>query len=260
MAAPNFDSRAPGKPASQPAEDRSLARPHRPGRLPRAEPLPGTLEEARSVADAVQRIAAAGPEIVLADEATEARFKASPRPELVILATHGFFLGDQQFDPDVLAIQRAGDGRGLVDAKGEALESPLTRCGLMLAGCNAPARDGEDGVLTGLEILGCDLRGTRLVVLSACQTGLGQVESGQGVAGLRQAFQLAGAETVVSTLWSVPDEETAELSKAMFAALAEKGSPAEAVRRAQLELIASRKELLEAAHPFYWAAFTVTGR
>jgi CHAT domain-containing protein len=179
---------------------------------------------------------------------------------LVSLATHGFFLGDQQFDPDVLAIQRAGDGRGLVDAKGEALESPLTRCGLMLAGCNAPARDGEDGVLTGLEILGCDLRGTRLVVLSACQTGLGQVESGQGVAGLRQAFQLAGAETVVSTLWSVPDEETAELSKAMFAALAEKGSPAEAVRRAQLELIASRKELLEAAHPFYWAAFTVTGR
>jgi CHAT domain-containing protein/Tfp pilus assembly protein PilF len=260
MAAPNFDSQSPGKSAARPAGDRSLAQPIRPSRrLPRAEPLPGTLEEARGVADAVKRIAAAEPEIVVADEATETRFKATPRPALAILATHGFFLGDQRLDPDALAIQRDGGSRSLVDAAGDEIENPLTRCGLMLAGCNRESSDGEDGVLTGLEIVGCDLRGTRLVMLSACQTGLGEVEAGQGVAGLRQAFQLAGAQTVVSTLWSVPDRETAELSNAMFAALAEGVQPAEAVRRAQLQLIRSRRDLLEAAHPFYWAAFTVTG-
>jgi len=209
----------------------------------------------------VRRIAAAAPDIVVADDATETRFKAARRPALALLATHGFFVGDQKFDADALAIQQAGAGRGLVDTRGDELENPLTRCGLMFAGCNRASGEGtgEDGVLTGLEILGCDLRGTRLVVLSACQTGLGKVESGEGVAGLRQAFQLAGAETVVSTLWSVPDQETAQLSNAMFTALAEGETPAQAVRRAQLSVIRSRTELLEASHPYYWAAFTTTG-
>lgn len=262
MAAPNFDSKSTGTLSSDPASDRSLTRPARPSRrLPSVEPLPGTLEEARSVADAVRRIAAAAPDIVVADDATETRFKASRRPALALLATHGFFVGDQKFDADALAIQQAGAGRGLVDTRGDELENPLTRCGLMFAGCNRASGEGtgEDGVLTGLEILGCDLRGTRLVVLSACQTGLGKVESGEGVAGLRQAFQLAGAETVVSTLWSVPDQETAQFSTAMFTALAEGDTPSQAVRRAQLSVIRSRTELLEASHPYYWAAFTTTG-
>ena len=262
MAAPNFDSRSTGKASSRSAADRGLARPIRPSiRVQRYAPLPGTLDEARSVADAVRRIATSAPEIVVADEATETRFKSTRRPALALLATHGFFDGDQQFDAITLAIRQAGRGRGLIETKGEGAESPLTRCGLMFAGCNRASGDGqsEDGVLTGLEIIGCDLRGTRLVVLSACETGVGEVESGQGVAGLRQAFQLAGAETVVSTLWSVPDKETAQLSNAMFTALAEGASPAQAVRRAQLELIKQRYDFLEANHPVFWAAFTATG-
>lgn len=262
MAAPNYDSLSAGTAAASPTPERSLMPPVSPvRRLRPAQPLPGTLAEARGVAGPVARIAATDPEIVLADEATETRFKQTARPTLAVLATHGFFLADQRIDPLTLAIRRAGDGRGLVDEQGEPLENPLTRCGLMFAGCNRPIQPGsEDGVLTGLEILGCDLRGTRLVMLSACQTGLGDVEAGEGVAGLRQAFLLAGAEDVVSTLWSVPDRETVDISTALFEALAAGRTPAQAVRQAQVALIRSRRDLLEAAHPYFWAAFTVTGR
>lgn len=132
---------------------------------------------------------------------------------------------------------------------------PLLRSGLALAGANARQSDNEDGLLTALEASQLDLHGTRLVVLSACETGLGDVRAGDGIYGLRRAFVMAGAETQVMSLWRVDDTVTSNLMLAYYDQLAQGGGRSEAMRDQQLALFARP----ETAHPYYWAPFIVSG-
>jgi len=113
--------------------------------------------------------------------------------------------------------------------------------------------DAEDGILMAEDVTGMDLLATELAVLSACQTGLGEVHSGEGVYGLRRAFVLAGAKTLVMSLWKVPDEQTRELMENFYRRLLRGEPRADALREAQLEMKKNYPD------PFYWGAFICQG-
>ena len=135
------------------------------------------------------------------------------------------------------------------------IENPFLRAGLALAGANRSlAKEGvTEGILTAEKILGLNLRGTDLVVLSACETGVGDLQAGEGVFGLKRAFILAGARTVVLSLWSVPSRETTELMTEFYRQMANGVTKAAALRQAQLVM------LRKYSHPFYWGAFLLVG-
>jgi CHAT domain-containing protein len=177
------------------------------------------------------------------------------------LATHGFFLADQelkQTNPtgwnSVFASVSPPPGRSANE-----WENPLTRCGIALAGANYAQQTSnaiaDDGVLTGLEASLLDLQGTELVILSACDSGLGEVKIGEGVMSLRRAFRIAGAQTVLASHWNVSDKATNALMTE-FIRRWRAGEPrVDAWREAQLALLRSK----DFSNPFFWAAFTLTG-
>jgi CHAT domain-containing protein len=136
------------------------------------------------------------------------------------------------------------------------VEDPLLRSGLALAGANQGKSGNDDGVLTAAEAAYLDLLGTKLVVLSACDTGVGEVKNGEGVQGLRRALVLAGSESQVMTLWPVSDEATKDLMIPYYKALQRGEGRSEGLRQVQLRMLRGRKDQ---RHPFYWAAFIQSG-
>ncbi|MCB0612543.1 MAG: CHAT domain-containing protein, partial [Phaeodactylibacter sp.] len=140
----------------------------------------------------------------------------------------------------------------------KASEHPLIRSGLLLAGANyawqagQPLGKREDGILTAYEISQMDLRHTELVVLSACETGLGDIRGNEGVYGLQRAFRIAGAKYLIMSLWQVPDFQTQELMTFFYQKwLEEKMTVRQALKAAQEEMRQKRYE------PFYWAGFVL---
>jgi CHAT domain-containing protein/tetratricopeptide (TPR) repeat protein len=216
-------------------------------------PLPGTAAEAAAIRPLLPNA-----QILTEDQATENALKQVESPRILHIATHGFFLEN-------VALPTLENGRGLgVIASDSPLpqspaitvENPLLRSGLALAGFNERVSGEEDGVLTALEASQLNLLGTQLVVLSACETGLGDIANGDGVYGLRRAFAIAGAETQLMSLWQVDDFGTQSLMVRYYENLTAGMGRSEALREVQLEMINSQGRY---AHPFYWAAFITTG-
>lgn len=198
-------------------------------------PLPGTAEEARIIPPLVK-----GTQKVLEGrQATESAVRATKSPKVLHLATHGFFLKDEDLPlPD--PITRSGD-----DHSAKLYVNPMVRSGLALAGANhaQEVTAGDDGLLTALEVSSMNLYGTDLVVLSACETAAGDVKVGEGVYGLRRAFVLAGAKNLVMSLWPVGDQTTRTQMEEFYRAYGKGERPAEALRQAQLQTIANLREL-----------------
>jgi CHAT domain-containing protein/tetratricopeptide (TPR) repeat protein len=213
-------------------------------------PLPGTKAEALAIKAILPDAS-----LLLQQQATEAALKRARAPRILHIATHGFFLGDQQAQPaEASRGDEAISDMSLGKRFGSAGE-PLLRSGLALSGANQSQNEDDDGVLTALEMAGLDLWGTRLVVLSACDTGLGEVKNGEGVQGLRRALVLAGSESQVMSLWPVTDEGAKDLMIDYYKALQRGEGRSEGLRQVQLRMLHSK----ERRHPFYWAAFIQSG-
>jgi CHAT domain-containing protein/tetratricopeptide (TPR) repeat protein len=221
------------------------------GRLSEIEvaPLPGTRHEVRLISETWEATVFEPIVVRCGDEASEEYFKAeAPGKRVIHLATHGYFLGGA-CRPEEADIDYIG-------------ENPLLLSGLFFAGANlhgagADSLGADDGILTAYEVSAMDLKGTELVVLSACETGLGEVSEGEGVYGLRRAFQMAGARTVVSALWPVSDEATAGMMGELYA---RRDEPLpQAIRRVQLERIEKLRSGGQVDHPFTWGAFIALG-
>jgi len=191
-------------------------------------PLSGSWAEAKNI----KKLFREDSEMYMKDNANEENLFKIQAPKILHLSTHGFFIKDK----DIL--------------------NPMLKSGIALSGANyAIKTQTGNGIVTGFELSGINLNGTELVVLSACETGVGEVEEAEGVASLSKAFMKAGAKHIVMSLWSVDDKATATLMENFYQNIKDGKSYSVALREAKLSMIKSRK-----SHPYYWSAFIGSGR
>ncbi|MFH2094537.1 MAG: CHAT domain-containing protein, partial [Bacteroidota bacterium] len=202
-------------------------------------------------------------------QATESNFMnifidEKTSPEILHIATHGFFYPDPELHANKEKT-KVTDDAGKVFFRGSYSgfglwqfvknKNPLMRSGLVLAGANKIwnrkyAGEGEDGVLTALEVSQMNLLKTDLVVLSACETGLGDIRGSEGVYGLQRAFKMAGVKYIIMSLWQVPDKETVEFMETFYKKLLKEKDVRQAFNETQ-------KEMRKKYDPYFWGAFVL---
>jgi CHAT domain-containing protein/tetratricopeptide (TPR) repeat protein len=242
-------------------------------------PLPGTRAEATAVHELFRATCAGRPaELLTGKAATEQAFVSrATNCSHLLVATHGFFLPE----PERKELPPGGQLRsldGMLFRSELVMANPALRSGLVFAGANYEATGQGSAFLTAMQASELDLHRVDLAVLSACETGLGQIQGGEGALGLQRAFQLAGARTAVTSLWKVPDAATQALMTRFHRNLWEKRMPKlEALREAQLWMIQEGRKHPELGlrgglerpepkpnerdpvSPYYWAAFVLSG-
>ncbi len=217
-------------------------------------PLPYTRREINDVVAAWQQRRGEPHTLLIGADAREGRFKQeAPGKRVLHLATHGFFQSSNTAP--------GADSQDYLD-DAPSLQNPLLNSGLYLAGAGVRGQptDGlvaDDGILTAYEVADLDLTSVDWVVLSACESGLGDIKAGEGVYGLRRAFLLAGARTVISALWQVDDHETAKVMKQLY--LSRGSNLAVTMRALALNQIAETRSKGLPDHPCLWGAFIAVG-
>ncbi len=213
--------------------------------------LPGTKREIETIATILNQKKVNVKTYLLAD-ASEEKLKSLQHPSVLHIATHGYFLQD-------IMKSTAGE-RGFAGfSNAVVFENPLLRSGLILSGARTAflktnqSATGSDGLLTAYEAMNLNLDKTDLVVLSACETGLGVTVNGEGVYGLQRAFSVAGARYTLMSLWKVDDTATQEFMTSFYTAWMNQLDVNQALRKAQQEVRSKYPE------PYYWGAFVLSG-
>jgi tetratricopeptide (TPR) repeat protein/CHAT domain-containing protein len=220
-----------------------------------AESIPATYNEVKTIIEGWQSVSQEQAELYFGAAASEDMLKIkAPGKRIIHLATHGYYINSVDY-----ADYNQDD---LNYTYSLSIENPLLLSGLLLAGANHHGKDAvdngiEDGFLSALEVSAMKLEGTNLVVLSACETGIGALESGEGVYGLRRAFLIAGARSVLCTLWQVSDWATADIMKRFYKS--KHTNLYVSLNEAQRNRLSKMRLKGQPDHPYNWAAFIAIG-